>query len=139
MSNNRNPDAARRQLAREHHGCLMRAYLAHLVPARVDGTRDVAVARLGDYEVRLVEAAPERKELSLELHDHFRRAVVDSVHCEDLEVAEVFSEEMILWAHELRSKKRRHSDCGAAGFTGWPGGRASIDKPDPARQRQFDE
>jgi hypothetical protein len=141
MSDNRNPDALRLQLAREHHGCLMRAYLAlHLVPARVDGTRAVAVARLGDYEVRLVEAAPERKELSLELHDHFRRAVVDSVHCEDLEVAEVFSEEMILWAHELRSKKRRHSDCGAAGFTGWPGGRASIDKPDPARrQRQFDE
>ena len=57
-----------------------------------------------NYEVRLVEAAPERKELSLELHDHFRRVVVDSVHREDLEVAEVFSEEMILWAHELQSK-----------------------------------
>ena len=123
LSDNRNPDAARRQLAREHHGCLMRAYLAlHLVPAREDGTRDVAVARLGDYEVRLVEAAPGREELSLELHDRFRRAVVDSVRCEDLEMAEVFSEEMILWAHELQSKKRKHSDCSAAGFTASPNG-----------------
>jgi hypothetical protein len=103
-------DAARRQLARAHHGCLMRAYLAlHLVPRREDGARDVPVARLGHYEVRLVEAAPDGEELSLELHDHIRRVVVDSVHCEDLEVAEVFSEEMILWARELQHK-RRHSD-----------------------------
>ena len=92
----------------------MRAYLAlHLVPRREDGARDVPVARIGHYEVRLVEAAPEREELSLELHDHVRRAVVDSVHCDDLEVAEAFSEEMILWAHELQSKNRSHSHVGA--------------------------
>jgi len=66
----------------------------------------VPVARLGDYEVRLVEIAPDGEELSLELHDHTRRVVVDSVHCEDLELAEVFSEEMILWARELQSNKR---------------------------------
>jgi hypothetical protein len=91
----------------------MRAYLAlHLVPRREDGARDVPVARLGHYEVRLVEATPDGEELSLELHDHIRRVVVDSVHCEDLEVAEVFSEEMILWARELQSNKRRHSDIG---------------------------
>jgi hypothetical protein len=114
LSDHLDADAARRQLARAHHGGLMRAYLAlHLVPRREDGARDVPVARLGDYEVRLVEAAPDREELSLELHDHIRRVVVDSVHCDDLEVAEVFSEEMILWAHELQFNKRSHSHVGA--------------------------
>jgi hypothetical protein len=114
LSDRLDADAARRQLARAHHGCLMRAYLAlHLVPRREDGARDVPVARVGHYEVRLVEAAPDGEELSLELHDHIRRVVVDSVHCDDLEVAEVFSEEMMLWARELRSNKRSRSDLDA--------------------------
>jgi hypothetical protein len=74
----------------------------------------VPVARLGHYEVRLVEAAPDGEELSLELHDVNRRVVLDSVHCDDLEVAEVFAEEMILWARELQSNKQRRSfACGA--------------------------
>jgi hypothetical protein len=108
----------------------MRAYLTlHLVPRREDGARAVPVARVGHYEVRLVEAAPDGEELSLELHDHIRRVVVDSVQCDDLEVAEVFSEEMILWAHELQSNKRpprlvrsggRGRPCGAQGRPGAP-------------------
>ena len=85
----------------------MRAYLAlHLAPRREDAARDVPVARLGNYEVRLVEPALEGEELSLELHDHVRRVVIDSVRCDDLEVAEVFAEEMILWALQLQSNKR---------------------------------
>ena len=91
----------------------MRAYLAlHLVPRGEDAARDVALARLGDFEVRLVEASLDGEELSLELHDRARRVVLDSVHCDDLEVAEVFAEEMILWAGELQSNKRSHSDIG---------------------------
>ncbi len=84
----------------------MRAYLTlHLVPKREDASRDVPVARVGRYEVRLVEATLDGEEvLALELHDNNRGVLLDSVDCEDVAVAQVFAEEMILWAGELQSR-----------------------------------
>jgi hypothetical protein len=62
-----------------------------LTPKQDDGSRYSAIARIGAFEVRLLElpsvSSPEELELWVELYDRDLRVGVDSYKCSDLDEA----------------------------------------------------
>ena len=89
-----------------------RAYIRlFLVPEGKNGERTVSLARIGDYEVRLVEivqtAAADVPPLWLELYSYDGRLVVDSCSCHELEDAVVAAEHLVSQAKCLNELSRR--------------------------------
>jgi hypothetical protein len=85
-------------------------------PKRGDGSRAAAVARIGTFEIRLVEMpsvnASEEMSLWVELYDRDLQFDVDSRKCGDLD-------EAIDAAHFLIAQARLlNSEAGEAGFAG---------------------
>ena len=62
-----------------------------LTPKQADGSRYSAIARIGAFEIRLLERpsvnSPEELELWVELYDRDLRVGVDSYKCSDLDEA----------------------------------------------------
>jgi hypothetical protein len=85
---------------------LIQAYLKlFLVPAGDDGTKTITLARLGPYEMRLIEFSPDASgshfPVWLELYAHDARCTVDSCGCCELDEAVAIAEEFISHARRL--------------------------------------
>jgi hypothetical protein len=86
---------------------ITRAYMRLLfVPPNEDGTKTVSLARIGNYEVLLVELSQSRfvdgAPLWLELYAHDLNAVIDSYRCTDVEEAASAAEQLISCAKVLQ-------------------------------------
>lgn len=89
-----------------------RAYIRlFLVPEGKNGERTVSLARIGGYEVRLVEIAQtdaaDVPPLWLELYSHDARLVVDSCSCHELEEAVAAADHLISQAKRLNELSQR--------------------------------
>ena len=85
---------------------LYRAYLTlALIPKNEDGSRTVPIARLGSFEVRIVEFINSETcdglDIWLELYNHSNQSSLDSCRCRDFDQAEVFAEDLICCARHL--------------------------------------
>jgi hypothetical protein len=74
-----------------------------------DGSRMVPLARIGAFELRLLELAEHRRSDSadfwFELYCRDSRMSLDSCRCQDLEVAEFIANDFIVLARELNEQK----------------------------------
>ena len=91
-------------------------------PKRDDGPRHAAVARIGKFEIRLVELPPDNasEEMSLwvELYDRDLQLGVDSRKCSDLDEAVdaahfLIAQARLLWQKDIpaSSKQAAKGDC----------------------------
>jgi hypothetical protein len=82
------------------------AYVAlALVPKNEDGSRTVRIARLGAFEVRIVEFINSETcdglDVWLELYSHNNQSSLDSCRCRDFDQAEFLAEDLICCARDL--------------------------------------
>ena len=90
---------------------LTREYVAlSHAPADSDGTRAVALAQFGKYEVRLIEFVPEKPSdptpFRLELYNHETHSAIDSRRCYNLEAAVQTTEQLMSCARTLDEESR---------------------------------
>jgi hypothetical protein len=88
---------------------LVRAYTRLLlVPQERDGSRRISLARLGNYEIFIIEFAQNvpaiAPRLWIELYAHDLRRGLDSCACEDLEQATIAARDLIAQARDLKAK-----------------------------------
>jgi hypothetical protein len=91
---------------------IARAYIRLLlVPEGKDGERAVSLARIGDYEVRIVEvsqsSAADVPPLWMELYAHDVQSAIDSCSCHEFEEAAAAAEHLISQAKGMNELSQR--------------------------------
>jgi hypothetical protein len=70
-----------------------------LAPEIKDGEKTVSLARIGSYEIRLVEvpgpSTPDAPPLWMELYDHDAESTIDSCSCQEIEEAMAAAEYLV--------------------------------------------